>query len=551
MKYPHIVNLLDKWGINKSFFIPYGNYTGKIHSDYYSHIKENKNGKLLVVTAITPTPLGEGKTVSSISLALGFNRIGKRAFVNLRQPSAGPLFGIKGGAVGGGKAFVYPPEKINLNFTGDFHNITLAHNLISSLLENAYFRGKVDFTRGEIFWRRVIDLNDRFLRNIIIGLGGKLNGIPLQTGFDITPTSEIMAIIGLSESYSEIKEKINNILLGIDRNKNFIHFSEIGGTDAILSILSETFFPNIVQTSENTPAFIHTGPFANISYGNSSVIADKIALKISDYVITEAGFGSDIGLEKFFHIKARKSGLNPSAIVLVATIRGIKYQSGEVTIKDKKLPPALFKKNIELLLKGLPHLKHHIDNCKFFGKPVILLINKFESDNRDEIEIVKEFGYENGADLVGVSSGFYDGGKGTETICNEIDKFLEKRDNTPLKFAYDCSDAITEKVKKIATVFYNAKDVFFSKKALKKIELFEEKGLWNLPLCIAKTQSSISHIPSLKGVPSDYVFEISDIRVAAGAGYLIPLAGDIMTMPGLPSEPNALNFKFSNGKICF
>lgn len=545
MKLCKMTDLLKKWGVDEDCFIPYGHEFGKIDPKKLEQKNINKkDGRYLIVSAITPTPLGEGKTVSSISLSLGFNRLGKECMVNLRQPSAGPLFGIKGGASGGGKALILPVGKINLNFTGDFHKISFAHNLIAALFENAVFHKKIDFHRGEYFWKRVMDLNDRFLRHIVIGLGGSTNGIAQESGFDITPVSEIMSILGLSTNMDDVEKKIDRIILGKQRNGGYLRFGQLGCTAAVLGAIDDSFYPNIVRTAEDTPAFVHTGPFANISYGNSSVIADKLALKMTDYVVTEAGFGADIGLEKFFHIKTRYGQLNPSGIVLVATIRGLKYQSGHFVAKGRNLPEGLFQEDLESLRDGLPHLKHHIKIAKSFKKPVFVLINRFEADTDAEVEMVQKFALDAGAAVCNVCDGFSHGGEGAVDICTEIDDYLNENPVlSDLEYHYDLSDSIEDKINKIAGVFYNASGVDFSAKAKKKLKEYADQGFDELPICIAKTSASISHNPALKGVPSNYTFEISDLRIAGGAGYIIPLAGNIMTMPGLPSVPNAVNFK--------
>lgn len=553
MNMKKIVSLLPEWGFDEEYFSPFGHWAGKILPNIMDTLKDKPEGKLLLVTAINPTPLGEGKTVTSIGLSMGFNRLGKRSIATLRQPSAGPLLGIKGGATGGGKSCVLPEDFINLNFTGDFHLITQGHNAITTFFENAVFHKQVRFQRGDILWQRVMDMNDRFLRNIVVGLGGSKNGVAMESGFDITPTSEIMAIIGLSNNFQEAREKIDNILLAKRFKGDFIRFGELHLTDAVLAIIRDAFLPNVVQTTEQTPAFIHTGPFANISYGNSSIIADRIALKSCEYVVTEAGFGSDIGAEKFFHIKSREGNIQPAGIVLVVTIRGLKYQSGKLHMTGRKVPKELMEENLDLLKKGLPHLKRHLEILKLYNKPVFVALNIFPTDTEEEIRMVKECALENGTALVGESYAFTEGSRGTESLCNKIDEYLSKHEPSPdNSYVYPLKKSIKEKIALLTEKVYGASNVVYLPAALKKIDVFEEAGFGHLPLCVAKTQSSISHNPKMLGAPRNYPFEIRDVRIAYGAGYLIPVAGTMLTMPGLPSEPNARNFKVSpDGEISF
>jgi len=554
MNMKSIYSLLQDWEIDEKFFTPYGHWAGKVSLNIQKHLQSKPEGKMLLVTAINPTPLGEGKTVTSIGLSMGFNRLGKKSIVTLRQPSAGPLLGIKGGATGGGKSCILPEDLINLNFTGDFHLITQGHNAITSFFENAVFHKHVDFHRGDILWQRVMDMNDRFLRNIVVGLGGSKNGIPMESGFDITPTSEVMSIIGLSDDFPEARKKLNNILLAKRFKGKYIKFGELGLTDAVLAIIRDAFQPNLVQTTEQTPAFVHTGPFANISYGNSSIIADRIALKHSDYVVTEAGFGSDIGAEKFFHIKSRQGNLHPDGVVLVVTIKGLKYQSGKIKWSSgRRVPSEIINENTELLSDGLPHLKRHLEILRLFNKPVFVAINVFPNDTEKEIQMVQDYARKHGAAVVDTSYAFREGSEGTESLCQKIDDYLSKNPQSrTTDYLYPLETPIKDKIATLSQKVYGASNVVYTPKALKKIDGFEEAGFAHLPLCVAKTQKSISHNPKMLGAPQNYTFEIRDVRIANGAGYLIPIAGTMLTMPGLPSEPNAHNFKVSpKGKISF
>lgn len=512
----------------------YGKYIAKISFKVLERLKGKKTGKYIFVTAITPTPLGEGKTVTAIGLSQALNRIGKKSICTLRQPSMGPLFGIKGGATGGGKAQVLPKEEINLHFTGDFHAVSYAHNLLSAILDTHLQKGnKLNLDISEIFWPRVVDINDRALRHIILGLGGKADGIPRESFFDITPASEIMSILSLSTDLEDLKKRLSRITVGIDQNKKMITAEDLKSTGAMAVILKKAFDPNLVQTSEGTPAFIHTGPFANISHGNCSVISDLIALKLADYIVTESGFGADCGAEKLAHIKCRESGLKPDLAVLVATVKSLMMHG--IGLYDKKL---IDQEDLQILERGCQNLQKHIDNLKLFGLPVLVAINLFPEDSEKELSLLRGKSIEAGADEVAVNEVFHKGSEGGLELAEKTVKLCE-RENA-FKFLYDVG-TIKEKIEIIAKKIYGAGEVFYYPLAEKRIDLFNSWALDNLPICIAKTCYSLSHNPKLKGKPQDFRFPIEDIRPATGAGYLYALAGEIMTMPGLPTSPAAFN----------
>ena len=534
-----IIDIAEELGLRDAELELYGKYIAKIHFRALERLKEKKTGKYIFVTAITPTPLGEGKTVTAIGLSQALNKMGKKSICTLRQPSMGPLFGIKGGATGGGKAQVLPKEEINLHFTGDFHAVSYAHNLLSALLDNHLQKGnKLNLDISEIFWSRVVDINDRALRNIIIGLGGKANGIPRESFFDITPASEVMSILSLSKDLEDLKRRLSRITVAIDQNKKMITAEDLNSSGAMAAVLKKAFNPNLVQTSENTPAFIHIGPFANISHGNCSVISDLIALKLAHYVITESGFGADCGAEKLLNIKCRESGLKPDLSVLVATVRSLMMHG--IGFYDKK---ALEEENLLTLGKGCSNLKKHIENLKLFGLPVLVAINRFPEDSEKELSFLKEKSLESGADDVAVNDVFNRGSDGGLELAEKVWKLSEK--GSAFSFLYK-GGTIKEKIDVIARKIYGAGEVLYYSLAEKRIDLFKSWGLDNLPVCIAKTPYSFSHNPKLKGKPENFRLPIEDIRPATGAGYLYALAGEIMTMPGLPTSPAAFNFDLDN-----
>lgn len=514
----------------------YGPYKAKINFEELKILQEkaSKNpGKLILVTAITPTPAGEGKSTVSIGLADGLRKIEKKSMVALREPSLGPCFGVKGGACGGGFAQIVPMEDINLHFTGDLHAISIANNLIAALIDNHIQQGnELGIDPRTISWKRCVDLNDRSLRNIIIGLGGRTNGIPREDHFTIAVASEIMAIVCLSKTIKELKQRIDNIVIGQNYKRENVTFKELKSTGAIAALLKDVIKPNLVQTLEKTPAFVHGGPFANIAHGCNSVNATLCALASCDYVVTEAGFAADLGAEKFFDIKCRSANLKPNLVVIVATIRALKMHGG--ILKTDLANP-----NCKALEKGFENLKTHLENISKFGLQSVVAINKFITDSDEEIELLQKLCKENGVKAV-LSEGWEKGGNGTTELAKTVVEMIEnqKSEFHPL---YELDLPLTEKIKKIATEIYRAKNVEFDSSALKKLKTFEEQGYGNLPVCIAKTQNSISHDPKLIGSPKDFTFPIRDVQLYAGAGFVVALAGDIMTMPGLPKSPAALN----------
>ena len=522
----------------------YGPYKAKITFDELQTLqaKASKNpGKLILVTAVTPTPAGEGKSTVSIGLADGLNKIGKKTVVALREPSLGPCFGVKGGACGGGYAQIVPMEEINLHFTGDLHAISIANNLIAALIDNHLQQGnELNIDSRTISWKRCVDLNDRALRNITIGLGGRMHGVPREDHFTIAVASEIMAIVCLSKTISELKERLNNIVIGQNYAKENVTFGQLKCTGAVAALLKDVIKPNIVQTLEKNPAFVHGGPFANIAHGCNSVNATLCALGSGDYVVTEAGFAADLGAEKFLDIKCRSAGLKPSAVVIVATIRALKMHGG-VAKAD------LSKPDCAALEKGFENLKCHIENIAKFGLPAVVAVNKFITDTDEEIKLLQNLCTKNGSTAV-LSEGWGKGGEGTTELAKVVAEIADsgKADFHPL---YELDLPLEEKIRKIATEIYRAKDIDIDPAALKKLKSFEENGYGKLPVCIAKTQNSISHDPKLVGAPSGFTFPVRDVQLYAGAGFVVALAGDIMTMPGLPKAPAALNIDVDDNGI--
>ena len=530
-----VADVAAKIGITADKLENYGPYKAKITFDELHTLQEkaSKNpGKLILVTAVTPTPAGEGKSTVSIGLADGLNKIGKKTVVALREPSLGPCFGVKGGACGGGYAQIVPMEDINLHFTGDIHAISIANNLIASLIDNHIQQGNaLNIDPRTITWKRCLDLNDRALRNIIIGLGGRMQGVPREDHFTIAVASEIMAIVCLSKTISELKERIDRIVIGQNYNKENLTFGQLKCTGAVAALLKDVIKPNLVQTLEKNPAFVHGGPFANIAHGCNSVNATLCALATGDYVITEAGFAADLGAEKFLDIKCRSAGLKPSAVVIVATIRALKMHGG-VAKTDLSTP------NCQALEKGFANLKTHIENIAKFGLPSVVAINKFITDTDEEIALIEKLCESVGSKAV-LSEGWGKGGEGTTELARAVVEIADsgKANYHPL---YELNLPLAEKIKKIATEIYRAANVEFAPAALKKLKAFEDAGYGNLPVCIAKTQNSISHDPKLINAPSGFTFPVRDVQLYAGAGFVVALAGDIMTMPGLPKAPAAL-----------
>ena len=528
------INMEDK----AEYYSPIGRYMAKVKLEYLSRLKNKENGKLILVTAITPTPAGEGKTTTSVGLCDALNKIGKKTIVCLREPSLGPSFGMKGGAAGGGYAQVVPMEQINLHFTGDFHAITSAHNLLSALIDNHIYWGnklKIDIRR--IVWNRVVDMNDRSLRSIVVDLGGIANGYPRQDGFDITVASEIMAIFCLANDLKDLEKRIGNITIGYTRDRKPIYAKDLKAQGPMTVLLKDAFRPNMVQTLENNPAIIHGGPFANIAHGCNSVIATKAGLKLGEYVITEAGFGADLGAEKFIDIKCRKSGLKPDCVVIVATIRALKMHGG-VTKDDLK------QENLKALKKGLVNLERHINNVRKFGLPVTVAINNFVTDTKKEVNAVVDFGKTLGV-KTSVCTHWSDGGEGAKDLAKTVDEICREEKNT-FKFLYDDKMPLFKKIQTIAQELYHASEVVADTKIRAQIKTFQEDGYGNLPICMAKTQYSFSTDPSLKGAPSGHVMPITEVRLSSGAEFIVVICGTIMTMPGLPKVPAAESIKLNN-----
>jgi formate--tetrahydrofolate ligase len=533
-----IEKILKKLKIDRKFAVPYGKYIAKIDLRILDKIGQNKpKAKYILVTAITPTPLGEGKTVTTIGLSMALNRLGELTSTCIRQPSLGPVFGIKGGAAGGGYSQVLPMEDFNLHFTGDVHAVGLAHNLAAAFLDNTLLKSKkIKIDPQKIYWRRVVDVSDRALRNIKIGLGGPDNGVERESGFDITVASEIMAILALATDLKDLRKRVGRVVLADSSDGRPITTEDIRVAGSMTALLKDAIKPNLIQTLENTPCFVHAGPFANIAHGNSSIIADRIALALSDFVVTEAGFGADCGAEKFFDIKCRLSGLRPDCVVIVCSIRALKAHSGKFqVVAGKPLDEGLVKENIPAIEEGICNLAKHIENLKTFGVPVVVAINRFAADTDKEIDFVKKKATELGAHDCQISEVWLKGSKGGIDLAKAVIKAANL--TKEFKFLYPLDIPIKEKIKIIATKIYGAKDVEYAQIAEEKIRLFTERGFDKLPICMAKTHLSLSHDPSLKGRPRDFILPIRDIRASVGAGFLYPLCGAMQTMPGLPSYP--------------
>ena len=526
-----ISEIADSLNIPSKVVMPLGYDKAKLNLEWLDEQPKKDDSKLILVTAINPTPAGEGKTTTSVGLGDGLNRIGKKAIICLREPSLGPCFGMKGGAAGGGYSQVVPMEDINLHFTGDFHAITSAHNLLSAMIDNhIYWGNELNIDIRRIVWRRVIDMNDRALRLNTISLGGISNGFPRESGFDITVASEIMAILCLANDLKDLRLRLGNIIIGYRRDKSAVYCKDIRADGAMTVLLKSALQPNLVQTLESNPALIHGGPFANIAHGCNSVIATKAALKLADYVVTEAGFGADLGAEKFFDIKCRKSGLTPSCVVLVATVRALKMNGG-VSKED------LENENLDAVQRGSSNLIRHLENIRKFGVPVVVAINHFLTDTNNEIELIKKIVHEVGAQAVECKH-WANGSKGIEELAKRV---VEVCDNEEAEFKYLYTDSmpLIEKIKKIATEIYHADEVVTDKKILKQLTEWEENGFGDLPVCMAKTQYSFSADPSLLGAPEGHSLPIREVRLCAGAGFIVVVCGDIMTMPGLPRAPAA------------
>lgn len=536
-----IREIAEQMELSADDFDLYGSqYIGKLRLETLEKVKSRPNGKYIDVSAITPTPLGEGKSTTLIGLGEAMKLIGKRATITLRQPSQGPTFGIKGGAAGGGYAQVVPMETFNLHLTGDIHAVTAANNLLAAMIDNDLMRGNpFNIDPYSITWKRVVDVNDRALRKIIIGLGGKSEGgVPRETGFDITVASEVMAILALTTSLKDMRERFGRIVVGLKNDKTPVTAEEIGAAGAMTVLMRDAIRPNIMQTLENTPALVHAGPFANVAHGNSSIIADLIGIKCADYLFTESGFGADIGAEKFFNIKCRYSGLKPDACVLVATVRALKAHSGKYKIvAGKPLPPELLEKNVADVEAGAANLRKQIENIKIHGVTPVVAINAFATDHDEEIEAIKRIAVESGAIGAAVSRHWADGGKGAV----ELAEMVVEAANTPneFKFLYDLEQPITAKIEAIAKNIYGADGVSYTTQAAKQIQDYEANGFGNLPICMAKTHLSLSHDAALRGAPTGFMLPIREVRASVGAGFIYPICGDMRTMPALPAHPAA------------
>ena len=520
-----------KLGINSSDLLPYGHDKAKVSEKFIKSLNDKPDGNLILVTAINPTPAGEGKTTTTVGLGDGLNAIGKKAAVCIREASLGPCFGMKGGAAGGGYAQVVPMEEMNLHFTGDFHAITSAHNLLSAMIDNhIYWGNDLDIDTRRVVWRRVVDMNDRALRQITASLGGISNGFPREAGFDITVASEVMACLCLANDLEDLEKRLGNIIVAYRRDKSPVFCKDIKADGAMTVLLKDAMQPNLVQTLENNPAFVHGGPFANIAHGCNSVVATKTALKLADYVVTEAGFGADLGAEKFLNIKCRKANISPSAVVLVATVRAMKMNGG---VSKADLGP----ENVEAVIKGCPNLGRHIENVKSFGVPVVVAINHFVTDTDKEVQAIKDYVLSMGSEAI-VSKHWEFGSKGSEELAKRIVDIVDANlaDFSPI---YPDNMSLMEKIETISKRIYRADEVLADKKIRDQLRSWEDQGYGDLPICMAKTQYSFSTDPSLRGAPTGHSVPIREVRLSAGAGFVVAICGEIMTMPGLPRKPAA------------
>ncbi|HUF05654.1 MAG TPA: formate--tetrahydrofolate ligase [Aridibacter sp.] len=548
----HVHEIAEQMGLDENDLDLYGSpYVAKIRLEALEKLKERPNAKYILVSAITPTPLGEGKTTTLVGLGQAMKHIGKRSVIAIRQPSQGPTFGIKGGAAGGGYAQIIPMETFNLHLTGDIHAVSATNNLLAAMIDNKLLRGNpLNIDPHSITWKRVVDMNDRALRHIVVGLGGKFEGGEVrETGFDISVASEVMAILALTTSLQDMRERFGRIVIGLTNDRKPVTAEEIGAAGAMTVLMRDALRPNLMQTLENTPALIHAGPFANIAHGNSSILADMIGIKGGDYLLTEAGFGADIGAEKFFNIKCRYSGLTPSACVLVATVRALKAHSGKYkVVAGRPLPPEMLEKNVEDVEAGAPNLRKQIENIKLHGVVPVVAINAFETDHDEEIEAIRRIAEESGAIGAAVSRHHSDGGKGAV----ELAEMVVEAANAPQKFEflYDADSPITNKIEAIATKIYGAERVTYTPLAARQIKNYEANGFGDLPICMAKTHLSLSHDPVRHGEPKGFVFPVREVRASVGAGFIYPICGDMRTMPALPSEPGAERIDIDeNGNI--
>ena len=545
-----ILEIAEAAGIEEDELDLYGKWKAKVHLDILERLKDRPQGKYIDVTAITPTPLGEGKTVTTIGVSQALGVLGKKVMTCIRQPSLGPVFGIKGGAAGGGHSQVVPMEDFNLHLTGDVHAVSITNNLLSAMIDAHMKHGNgLDLDPRSISWRRVIDLNDKWgVYNIVSGLGGE-SRVPRETGFDISVASEVMAILALATSLKDLRERLGRIIFGQTRDGKPLTAEQLGAAGAMCVLMKDALMPNLMQTLENTPVLVHAGPFANIAHGNSSIIADQIALKLADYVVTESGFGADCGMEKFFNIKCRISGLVPDCVVIVATVRALKMHGGLGTVRPgRPLPPELVKENLPALEKGCANLVKHIENARLFGVPVVVAVNRFTEDTDAEIKLIQEKAVAAGAEGAYLSDVWAKGGEGGRELAEAVAAACEKKSD--FKLLYPDEASIKEKIEAIATKVYGADGVDYDRVAERKIELFTKWGLGRLPICMAKTHLSLSHDSKLKGRPTGFRVPVRDIRPSVGAGFLYPLLGDFSTMPGLPSKPAALKVDIDeDGKV--
>jgi formyltetrahydrofolate synthetase len=559
-----ISEIAESLGLTTDDLDFYGKYKAKVHLEVLQRLADRPQGKYIDVTAITPTPLGEGKTTTTIGLTQGLGRLGKKAITCIRQPSMGPTFGIKGGAAGGGYSQIIPMEDFNLHLTGDIHAITAAHNLVAAALDSRLYHEsrqsdeqlakaglkRLNIDPYNIQWNRVVDINDRALRKVIIGLGGAMEGVPRETGYDITVASEIMAILALATSLKDMRERFGRMVVALDKSGKPITAEDLQVAGAVTVLMKDALMPNLMQTLEGQPAFVHAGPFANIAHGNNSIVADQIALKLGDYVVTESGFGADIGMEKFFNIKCRYSGLIPNAVVLVATIRALKMHGGGPKVTPgKALDKAYIEENLSLLEKGSENLAFHIENIKKFGIPAVVAVNRFPTDTVAEIELVKKMAVEAGAEQALMADHWAEGGDGAIELAEAVVAACDKPSN--FQFLYPLEWSIKQKIEKIATDIYGAAGVTYEPAAEKQIKNFEEAGFGHLPICMAKTHLSISHDANLKGRPRGFTVPVREVRASVGAGFIYPLLGEMRTMPGLATKSAFMNvdIDFETGKI--
>lgn len=543
-------------GLRPQDLITYGDFRAKVKLSVLDRpdVMARPKGRYIDVTAITPTPLGEGKTTAVVGLTQALGRLGKKAVCTIRQPSMGPTFGIKGGAAGGGYSQIIPMDEFNLHLTGDIHAVSIAHNLAAAAIDaRLYHESRIpgpeleamglkplNIDRYQITWPRVVDVNDRALRNVVVGLGGLLDGLPREGGFDIAVASELMAILGLTSDLKDLRKRVGRVVFALDKKGKPLTFEDLRVAGAVTVLLKDAIHPNLMQTLEGQPAFVHTGPFANIAQGNSSIVADRIALQLADYVVTESGFGADIGMEKFFHVKCRTSGLVPDAVVIVATVRALKtHGGGPAVVAGRPLDDAYTRENLPLLERGLVNLVRHIEIAKLFGVPVVVAVNRFSTDSTAEIDLIRERAIAAGAEDAVEADHWARGGEGAEDLARAVAAACEKPKD--FRFLYPLEASIKEKIEVLATRIYGADGVEYDAKARKQIAAYEAAGFGNLPICMAKTHLSLSHDPTLKGVPRGYLYPIREVRAAIGAGFIYPLAGEMRTMPGLSSKPAYMN----------